>query len=255
MNSINSDISLYDKNWLFWSDMKVFGPASRWLRYLIFEQLKLIDKNECKSLLDVGCGEGTNTFYLAKFLNHAAIRGIDFSNIAINIAKNRYKLSNLEFIHDIYSIYLDNNKYDIVVCFEVIEHVEDWKNIITRISNSANKYIMLSFPTGRMRSYEKNVGHIRNFKRGEVENFLKNKNFMPINIYYGGFPFFSPIYRELCSFTNAGSNSFTKGDYGILQKIVSNILLFCFKYLSTKHKMGDQLVGLFKKNDSIKNCI
>jgi hypothetical protein len=97
-----------------------------------------------------------------------------------------------------------------------------------------------------MRAFEVNVGHIRNFKKGEVEDFLKSKNYHPIDIQYAGFPFYSPFYRELCNFTDAGSSNFTQGKYGVWQKLVANLLYFFFR-VSTRKKLGDQFVGLFEK--------
>ena len=90
------------------------------------------------------------------------------------------------------------------------------------------------------------MGHLRNFKKGEVEDLLKSRNFHPINVQYAGFPFYSPFYRELCNLTDAGSSRFTQGKYGMLQKLVSNILYTFFR-VSTRKKLGDQFVGLFEK--------
>ena len=240
----------YDAQWDTWVDMKIYGPASRWLRTLIFDLIKIINKKkyEVNTVIDVGCGEGTNTFYIAKYFAKANIKGIDFSETAIKCAKLNYKLPNLEFIHDINSINLNLN-YDLLCCFEVLEHVEDWKILLKRMANSSQKLLLLSFPTGRMRKFESNVGHIRNFQKGEVENFLYKLNYKPIKIFYAGFPFYSPIYREFCNLTNAGNNSFTNGSkYGISQKLISSIIYFMFKTLSTKNKMGDQFCGLFVKS-------
>jgi len=39
MSEINNE-SIYNDNWNDWHDMKVLGPASKWLRFLIFNILK-----------------------------------------------------------------------------------------------------------------------------------------------------------------------------------------------------------------------
>ena len=238
---------LYDDIWCEWLDMKLYGPSSRWLRFLINKILKRIEPKSIKHILDVGCGEGSNTFLLSKYFLNAHVKGIDFSKIAIQNAQKRYKISNLYFSHDINSNSL-NDQYDMITCFEVLEHVDIWKDLLQRMAVSSKKYLILSFPTGKMRSFEKNVGHLRNFKKQEVEIFLETLGFLPYKIYYAGFPFYSPFYRTLCNFTNSANNSFTMGKYGILQKIVSSICYFCFTFLSTKKRLGDQFVGIFKKN-------
>jgi len=238
---------LYDDIWDKWLDMKLYGPSSRWLRFLINKILKRIESKSIKHILDIGCGEGSNTFLLSRHFLNARVKGIDFSKIAIWNAQKRYKTSNLSFYHDMNSTSL-NDQYDMITCFEVLEHVDCWKDLLQKMAVSSKKYLMLSFPTGKMRSFEKNVGHVRNFKKKEVETFLEALGFLPYKIYYAGFPFYSPFYRTLCNLTNSANNSFTMGKYGLLQKIVSSICYFYFTSLSTKKRFGDQFVGIFKKN-------
>ena len=242
----NENKRIYDANWDQWSDLKEIGPASRWLRSLIHKHIKTIDTYEINSILDVGCGQGCNTYYLAKWLSDAKVIGIDFSETAIKTANKLYDKPNLRFEVDVNSTNLASS-FDLVTCFEVLEHVDDWQDLLRRIATSANKYVMLSFPVGRMRPFEVNVGHVRNFKIGEVEAFMSENGFEQAAIFYAGFPFYNPLYRELCNITNAANNSFTKGKYGLSQKIVSNIIYLSFRYGSTKSKLGDQFCGLFER--------
>ncbi len=65
------------------------------------------------------------------------------------------------------------------------EHVENgrtcWPNKQTR-----ELFVLLSSPTGRMRSFEQgDVGHYRNFVKGEVETFVTNCGFEPRACWYG----------------------------------------------------------------------
>lgn len=241
---------IYDATWTDWVDMKIYGPASRWLRWLISFQVRYIKTRDpqLKTILDVGCGEGTITNMIAKAFPNAKVTGIDFSLKGIACAKNSYRRNNLKFIHDENSERL-LKKYNLVCAFEVLEHVEDWQEFLGRMTVSSEKYLMLSFPTGRMRTFEKNVGHYRNFKKGEVEGFLKKYNFYPKQIFYAGFPFYNPIYRELCNLTDSGGNVFTRGKYGFIQKTVGWALFFSFSYFSSKKRFGDQFCGLFEKEE------
>jgi SAM-dependent methyltransferase len=239
---------IYDDTWTDWVDMKIYGPASRWLRSLIKDHLDSIDTKVIKSVLDVGSGEGTITYHIAKRLSGSKVVGIDFSKTGIECSNEAYKLPNLSFVHDEDSIHL-RNKYDLVTAYEVLEHVEDWKALLGRMADASNKYLMLSFPTGRMRSFETIVGHFRNFKKGEVEEYLKEKGFKPVQIFYAGFPFYNPLYRELCNLTKSAGNSFTTGKYNWKQKSLASIIYFFFRYLSTKKKLGDQFCGFFERID------
>lgn len=237
---------IYDEKWSTWLDMRKYGPASRWLRFLIFDILKNVRLEDINSILDLGCGEGTTTFYIAKKFPMIQVIGIDFSKNGIELAQKHYNLKNLRFFHDLNSSLL-LNKYDLISAFEVLEHVDDWRSLLARMAKASNKYLLLSFPTGRMRPYEKNVGHFRNFQKGEVENFLDAYNFKPIKVFYAGFPFYSPIYREICNLTNSANNNFTQGRYGLAQKIISNLVYFFLRFLSTRNNRGDQFCGFFIK--------
>jgi SAM-dependent methyltransferase len=242
--------AIYAANWPGWLDMKMYGPASRALRSLIHDQISGLQKpGEITSILDVGCGEGTITWYMAKWLPHARVLGIDFSQAGIECGRGRYALPNLSFEHDEESRHLVK-RYDLVTAFEVLEHVEDWQSFLTRMANAANKLVLVSFPTGRMRPFEVHVGHFRNFKKGEVEEFMRSQGFSPERTFYAGFPFYSPIYRELCNWTDSASNSFTTGKYGPRQKIVASVLYALFRYGSTKRHFGDQFCGLFRREIS-----
>jgi ubiquinone/menaquinone biosynthesis C-methylase UbiE len=238
---------IYDENWIAWHDMKVHGPASRWLRSLINDQFKRINSKEVHTILDLGCGEGTITYEIAKQFSTAQVTGTDFSITGIEFAEKKYILPNLVFKHDNDSANL-NLSYDMITCFEVLEHVEHWEELLGRMAESSTKYLLLSFPTGRMRPFEVNVGHFRNFQKKQVEDFLKKYNFYPQNIFYSGFPFYSPLYRDLCNITNSGSNTFTKGTYGFSQKAVASVLYFLFRHLSSRKSYGDQFCGLFTKS-------
>jgi SAM-dependent methyltransferase len=237
--------AIYDAHWQSWLDMKVYGPASRWLRSLLRDQIGCLpDPEQVRSVLDVGCGEGTITHCLAQWLPHAEVTGVDFSETGIRCAQARYRAENLRFLYDFASDEL-NRTHDLVAAFEVLEHLQDWKSLLARMAASARQFLLLSFPTGRMRSFEVHVGHYRNFKKGEVEEFLSSRGFVPLRLFYAGFPFYSPLYRELCNLTDSASNQFSTGVYGWRQKVVATVLYSLFRFGSSKHHLGDQFCGLF----------
>jgi SAM-dependent methyltransferase len=239
--------AIYDANWPSWIDMKIHGPASRWLRSLIRSQIHSISNRQTiYSILDVGCGEGTITRGLAEWLPHAQVVGIDFSKTAIEQANAKYQQANLHFIFDETSQRLAHH-YDLVTAFEILEHVEKWEELLDRMANAARQFVLLSFPTGRMRPCETEIGHYRNFKPGEVERFLLERGFHALSLRYAGFPFFSPLYRDFCNWIQPAARAFVVGPYGWPKKSLSQILYFLFRFLSTQRRFGDQFCGLFAR--------
>lgn len=236
--------AIYDANWERWSDQKVFGPASRWLRWLVRQNLEATDRASIKTVVDVGCGQGSMTASIADFLPDASVRGIDFSETGIRAAQTAYSRPNLTYAVDADSSSLEDETFDLATCFEVLEHVEDWESLLRRICRASRWYVMLSFPTGRMRPFERVVGHVRNFQPGQVETFMRSNGFNDLKVRYAGFPFYSPLYRDFCDLMDAGNSDFASGRYGLPQKIVSNVLFATFRYLSSS-RIGDQFCGLF----------
>ena len=242
---------IYDEHWEQWLDMKRLGPASRWLRSLIGDHVRTIKSSgvEVSSILDVGSGEGTITHELAKLFPDAQVSGIDFSSTGIECSRTHYALPNLRFEHDVTSEAL-NDRYDLVTAFEVLEHAEDWQDLLGRMAAASRHYVMVSFPLGRMRPFEVHVGHLRNFQRGEVEEFMRARGFREEQIFQAGFPFYSPLYREVCNLTDSASNTFTTGKYGARQKVVAAVIYSLFRFASTKRQFGDQFCGLFRRDDA-----
>ena len=100
-------------------------------------------------ILDIGCGGGLLSEELAK--KGASVTGIDASGKTIKIAKNHAKESNLkiEYIHTTLDQYIKSSKkkFDIVICFELIEHVPDQIKLIQDISSVCKKDAKLFMST------------------------------------------------------------------------------------------------------------
>ena len=107
------------------------------LKYII-KNLKNKKINDLK-ILDIGCGGGLICEPLAKL--GAKITGIDFVEKNIKVAKLHALENNLKInyiVGDINKIKL-KQKYDVVILFEVLEHVEDWGKTLSKIKTLMNK--------------------------------------------------------------------------------------------------------------------
>lgn len=229
---------------------KIYGPYNRWCRYLLSLRLTKIKDQKIDTVLDIGCGDGATTYFLAQQLSDSKVYGIDISETGIERAKKTYQRDNLFFELDTELESL-KKRYDIITAFGVIEHIEEWQQVLMRITESAQKFLLFTFPTGRMRRpHEVNIGHFRNFKKNEMEKFLAMHNFAPLDIFYAGFPFYSPFYRDLCNFIRIDSNKIVQGEYSWTKKRICDILYFLFRYFSTTRYFGDHFVGLFKNKNN-----
>ncbi|TAE70710.1 MAG: class I SAM-dependent methyltransferase [Bacteroidetes bacterium] len=87
-----------------------------------------------QNCLEIGCGTGKNTSLL---LNKASmVTAIDLSNEMLEIAKNKIKSDNVEFLQaDITNewSFVGNKKYDLITFSLVLEHIENIDNIFQKI--------------------------------------------------------------------------------------------------------------------------
>ena len=94
-----------------------------------------------KNILDVGCGGGILAESMARLGGN--VTGIDQSEIAIKIAKLHAKENNLSIDYKLLNIeeFLkkDSNKFDVITCLEMIEHVPDPSSIIKSCSKKLKK--------------------------------------------------------------------------------------------------------------------
>ena len=104
----------------------------------ILNQLKDLDLKNTK-ILDLGCGGGLVSESLSRL--GAKVTGIDFVGNNINIAKHHSIKSKLkiDYIHgDIEKIKM-NKKFDLIIMFEILEHVNNWKKLLLKIDKNLKK--------------------------------------------------------------------------------------------------------------------
>lgn len=86
---------------------------------LVFK--KIIEVN-IQSLLDVGCGDGVFLYIIRQVFPRLSLSGFDIIPEAIQVAKE--KVSGVDFqVLDLINIPNNFSKYDMVICFETIDHV------------------------------------------------------------------------------------------------------------------------------------
>ena len=82
-----------------------------------------------KRVLDLGCGTGYGTAALSELAAHAT--GVDVSSDAIAEASERYSSPKIAFrTLSATQTELPEASYDLIVAFEVIEHLANWKELL-----------------------------------------------------------------------------------------------------------------------------
>ena len=161
-------------------------------------------------ILDLGCGGGLISEGLSK--KGANVTGIDFVKDNINIARIHAKKSNLNI--DYKTLDFENekisSKYDIIVIFEVLEHLSDWKSFIKKIQsnlksngvliistinkNLISKFLAIDLAENFLNWIPLNTHNYHKFIRPKELEFLLNQNNFK-NISFKGLKY-NPIKRK-----------------------------------------------------------
>lgn len=108
--------------------------------------LKDLKAENPKNILDAGCGEG---FFIQRLIRSGfrEVYGFDASAEAVEQAK---KLTGLPgkniWREDVYSLKREGGTFDSVLCFEVLEHLEDPAQALNGISRLAGQTLYLTVP-------------------------------------------------------------------------------------------------------------
>lgn len=84
-------------------------------------------------VLDIGCGNGALTFDLAQ--KAKKVVGIDLSKENIKFAKEKYSASNIEYMVGDVTKNLPNEKFDVAILSNVLEHIKDRTEFLKKIKN------------------------------------------------------------------------------------------------------------------------
>jgi len=79
-----------------------------------------------------------------------------------------------------------------------------------------------------MRKHEVKGRHLRNFRRGQIETFLGERNFRPQLLFYAGFPFYSPLWRDLAMLLSEKRNNYADKEISQILKFFLNAFIFLF---------------------------
>lgn len=212
----------YDTGWdTKWDDMKKYGPMSRHVRRII---RKLIRPLTFRSVMDVGCGQGSLLLELMREFPDLEPNGTDISTAAVELARKKVPRGEFHVI-DLVTDHVDR-RFDLVICSEVVEHIEDDVSAMRNLHAMTGGHLLINTVQGRMRSFEAGeVGHVRNYARGELAGKLESVGFEVVRTVDWGFPFYSPLYRDFLEFT--GSKG-TTGEFGAGRRFAAAALYYLF---------------------------
>ena len=162
------------------SDAHRFLPRVNWA-------LDVAKEIKPKRILDLGCLDGYALLTLCKHAGSVEYaKGVDLSKDGINIARKRaedVERIAIDFEQNTIENFLENTKmkFDLIMLFEVIEHVKNPRVLLKLIDRVKAKdgQVLISTPDFEAPTYgkddEKNKCHIRLYSLADEDYTAKNK--------------------------------------------------------------------------------
>jgi len=132
-----------------------------------------------KLVLDLASGEGYGANLLASVASEVV--GVDIATDAVLHASGQYIRSNLEFLQgSIHDIQIRGRKFDLITCFEAIEHVKNQEKVLDNAARllSDDGFFIISTPNKLVFTDEAGKPwpwHVKEFYYSEFQEFLHKK--------------------------------------------------------------------------------
>jgi 2-polyprenyl-3-methyl-5-hydroxy-6-metoxy-1,4-benzoquinol methylase len=160
------------------------SPIARFLiRRFMRSLVDLAENAHPRSILDVGCGEGLIIRQLRVLWDRVDLHGLDVDGRLLKAAQD--VAADATYVTgSIYELPVADSCYDLVVCTEVLEHVEDAERALAEVVRVARSHCLLSVPNepwwriantmrGRyLTSLGNSPGHINHWSRNSFISFV-----------------------------------------------------------------------------------
>ena len=180
------------QNWWFLAREKII---SNFIQKLIIDKTL---KNQDLKILNVGCGPGRSSEYLSSFGN---VVSIEYDKECCDFAAEK---TGLEIINgSITALPLEDDSFDLVCAFDVIEHVENDQLAVSEMKRVTKKnglvYITVPAFMSLWSHHDVINHHYRRYKLNEIKKIYKQQNQGEIlfNYYFNFFLFVFQVSKLL----------------------------------------------------------
>jgi len=162
------------------------NPLARWMMGRFLKSVSdLYQSQNPQSVLEVGCGEG----YLSQHLLQSCSRPDRFEACDISLAQLASNCDPLITFREasVYQLPYEDGEFDLVVCCDVLEHLEDPLTGISELARVSKRAVLLSTPREPLwrilnmargyywRSFGNTPGHVQHFSRRGLINLAKTQ--------------------------------------------------------------------------------
>lgn len=176
--------------------IRVFGLPDTVKQQQAREVFSILDKLSFSSVLDIGCARGHYSIRIARKYPNSKVKGIDINEKQLNVGllvKKKFGLNNLTFEKRDICASLIEEKYELVLLLQVIEHLKDDRLVLKEIRNMINDngHLIITAPNlesaviKKLKRYVKVAGHYRDgYTLEDLVNLVRVSNFRIKQIKY-----------------------------------------------------------------------
>ena len=138
------------------------------------------------SALDVGCGEGLVLMSLREHLEQATCAAIDLDPREAADAARNLPWCDVH-VGSAYALPFHDASFELVMCCEVLEHVDDPEQALKELARVASKHVLLSVPREPIwrgmnmlrgsywKDWGNTPGHLNHWSTGSFERFVTSR--------------------------------------------------------------------------------
>lgn len=166
---------------------QTLNPISRFLvrRFLVAIGRCVVPLHP-ESVLDVGCGEGMVLRSLESQLAQATCTAVDLDPAEVVDAQRNLPGCQVGVASGL-ALPFGNNRFDLVICSEVLEHVEEPEKLLSELSRVSAKHVLVSVPRepiwrglnmlrgAYLREWGNTTGHINHWSSRSFERFVETE--------------------------------------------------------------------------------
>lgn len=130
----------------------------RLLQSFLRHLYEMLMEVEPESVLDAGCGEGFVVDYLARQNPDLKLTGVDLSEEAIAYAEAHFGERARFRTGSVYKLPFSDNSFDVVLCSEVLEHLDDPGRAVQELKRVARRHVLITVPREPYFQWLNNVG-------------------------------------------------------------------------------------------------
>jgi SAM-dependent methyltransferase len=121
------------------------NPVVRRLIDRFYERLRsIVAPLGARSALDAGCGEGETISRLADVLPEPVF-AVDILDQSVAFTKHRIPSVQVTR-HSVYELPFENDRFDLVLCLEVLEHLERPSEAVEELRRVGREHLVISVP-------------------------------------------------------------------------------------------------------------